>query len=62
MRLFLVLDQLEELFSGTTKAERNAFLEVVESLAQSGCVWVLATVRVRVSSWATSVPASLARR
>ncbi len=46
-RLLLLVDQLEELYSDTSiSAEsREQFLELLETLARSGYVWVLATVR-----------------
>lgn len=46
-RLLLVVDQLEELLSGTdwNDTDRLAFAELLEALARSGQVWVLATLR-----------------
>lgn len=46
-RLLLLVDQLEELFTDKrlTDADRNRFVEVLEALARSGAVWVLATAR-----------------
>ena len=46
-RLILLLDQMEELFSdeSITEQSRNEFFAVVERLARSGYVWVIATVR-----------------
>lgn len=45
-RLALVVDQLEELFvPSVAAAERNAFAEALATLAKSGLVWVLATLR-----------------
>jgi hypothetical protein len=47
LRLVLLVDQLEELFThpAITEAEAAAFLAALQALAVSGCVWVLATVR-----------------
>ncbi|MFA7173698.1 MAG: hypothetical protein WC340_09825 [Kiritimatiellia bacterium] len=47
MRLVLLLDQFEELFtaSGASDEEIRCFLRAIQSLACSGFVWVLATVR-----------------
>lgn len=47
VRLLLVLDQLEELFASAAIAaeSRTAFLTVIETLARSGSVWVIATAR-----------------
>jgi tetratricopeptide (TPR) repeat protein len=46
-RLLLLVDQLEELFTDKrlTDSDRNLFVEVLEALARSGAVWVLAAVR-----------------
>ncbi len=59
LRLLLVLDQLEELFTANTLAagERAAFLAVIEAFARSGCVWVLATVRSDFYQHVQSEPA-----
>ncbi|MFM7930935.1 MAG: hypothetical protein ACKO9Q_24780, partial [Pirellula sp.] len=45
--LILLLDQLEEIFSDESIAEhtRTEFFAVIERLARSGSVWVIATVR-----------------
>ena len=45
--MILLVDQMEELFSGTTISDqsRQQLFEALEVLARSGCVWVLATVR-----------------
>ncbi len=47
VRILLILDQLEELYTDSrlSDAEREVFLRAVESLARSGGVWVLATLR-----------------
>jgi hypothetical protein len=46
-RLVIVVDQLEELFTreGLPPAEREAFVAALAALAQSGLVWVVATMR-----------------
>ena len=46
-RLLLVIDQLEELFTqdAVSQAQRDAFVAALEALAQSGLVWVIATIR-----------------
>jgi hypothetical protein len=46
-RLILLVDQMEELFSGTTISDqsRQQLFDTLEVLARSGSVWVLATVR-----------------
>jgi WD40 repeat protein len=47
VRLLLVVDQLEELFASAaiSAPDRTAFLTVLEHLAKSRRVWILATVR-----------------
>jgi hypothetical protein len=47
VRLALLVDQLEEIFthSAITEEDAAAFLAALQALAVSGCVWVLATVR-----------------
>lgn len=47
VRLLLVIDQLEELFASANvgASQRTAFLAMLEALARSGGVWVIATVR-----------------
>ena len=46
-RLILLLDQLEELFTHKAASDlaRNEFFELLQALACTGKVWVLATVR-----------------
>lgn len=48
VRLLLVVDQLEELFTSATisAADRTVFFSVLEAMARGGSVWILATVRV----------------
>jgi len=47
VRLFLLLDQFEEIFSHSSigPGDRVAFITAIDALARSGSVWVLATVR-----------------
>ena len=47
VRLFLLIDQLEELFSHSTigPGDRETFIVAIDALARSGAIWVLATVR-----------------
>jgi len=46
-KLILVVDQLEELFTapGIEPQERRQFIQLLDGLAQSGAVWVIATLR-----------------
>jgi hypothetical protein len=46
-RLLLTIDQLEELFTqdGVTPADREAFIGALATLARSGQVWIVATMR-----------------
>jgi WD40 repeat protein len=46
-RLFVLVDQLEELFTDQriAKEARDTFIRAIEALARSGFAWVLATVR-----------------
>ncbi len=61
VRLLLVLDQLEELWTNrqTTSDDRERFLAAIEALAQSGHVAVLATLRSDFYSHAQQMPAFL---
>lgn len=47
VRLVLLVDQMEELFTDSRLAEeeRVAFATILSALATSGCVWVVATIR-----------------
>jgi tetratricopeptide (TPR) repeat protein len=47
VRLVLVVDQLEEIFTGGAipAADRQAFFDVLDALARSGHIWVVATLR-----------------
>ncbi|MER8734541.1 AAA family ATPase [Mesorhizobium sp. M1227] len=44
-RLVLAVDQMEELFTTQTGPAREAFIRLLASLATSGLVWVIATIR-----------------
>jgi hypothetical protein len=46
-KLVLVVDQLEELYTGDRipASERGQFIELLTGLVRSGCVWVVATMR-----------------
>ena len=46
-RLVIIVDQLEELFTqeGLPRSEREAFVTALRALANSGLVWVVATMR-----------------
>ena len=61
-KLILVVDQLEELFtvSGITAEDRRAFIQLLAGLAQSGAVWVIATLRADFWHRAADVPELLA--
>ena len=44
--LVLLIDQFEELFAASvTEADRNAFIDLVAALAETGRIWVAATLR-----------------
>jgi hypothetical protein len=46
VRLTLVIDQFEEIFSDKiTEQDRNDFVAVIEDLSRSGDVWVIVTIR-----------------
>lgn len=57
-RLLILVDQLEELFSTTTisAAERDQFFQVLESLCNTGSVWIVATLRSDFYQHAQEVP------
>jgi Novel STAND NTPase 1 len=56
-RLILVVDQLEELFTGSIgKDEANRFILLLDRLARSGHVWVIATLRGDFFSRLDDVP------
>jgi tetratricopeptide (TPR) repeat protein len=46
-KLVLIVDQLEEIYTGEriTPEERRRFIELLAALARSGLVWVIATLR-----------------
>jgi hypothetical protein len=58
-RLLLVVDQLEELFASASIGahERWAFLAMLEAMARSGVVWIVATVRADFYQQVQSEPA-----
>ncbi len=58
-RLLLVVDQLEELFTvkSVDDADRRAYVAVLEGLARSGLVWVVATLRSDFFARLDEVPA-----
>ena len=47
LRLFLLVDQLEEIFTSPSfdAQSREAFVALLAALAKSGAVWVAATMR-----------------
>lgn len=47
IRLILLIDQLEELFSNPTIEEKDAaiFISAIRALSESGFIWVMATLR-----------------
>lgn len=47
VRLLLVIDQLEELFTSAALSpqDRTAFAAVLETFARSGSIWIVATIR-----------------
>lgn len=59
VRILLILDQMEELWTGRRIApeDRNSFMTVVEALARSGLVSVLATLRSDFYPHAQQMPA-----
>ncbi|HMO15164.1 MAG TPA: PQQ-binding-like beta-propeller repeat protein [Pirellulaceae bacterium] len=58
-RLLIVVDQLDELFSNPalSDVDRGQFFEVLESLANTGLVWLLATVRSDFYQHVLQIPA-----
>jgi hypothetical protein len=58
-RLILVIDQLEEIFTldSPRSEHRERFGDVVEMLARSGLVWVVATMRSDFFHYVAGVPA-----
>ncbi len=63
-RFLLVVDQLEELFSCPhwQEPERRAFAALLEALARSGKVWVLATMRADFLGTVQTQPSLVALR
>ncbi|MFH0953772.1 MAG: AAA family ATPase [Verrucomicrobiota bacterium] len=59
VRLMLLVDQLEELFTDKrlTDAHREQFVNALEAMARSGVVWVLATVRSDFYPYCQRLPA-----
>jgi WD40 repeat protein len=57
-KLILVIDQLEEIFTVTsiTGEERRAFVALLQGLARSGSVWVVATLRADFWHRAAEIP------
>jgi tetratricopeptide (TPR) repeat protein len=57
-KLVVVVDQLEELFTGDriSSSERTQFIELLAGLVRSGCVWVVATMRIDFWHRATETP------
>jgi formylglycine-generating enzyme required for sulfatase activity len=58
-RLLVLVDQMEELFSNTSQTSESIqqFFEVLEDLARSGLVWIIATVRSDFYHECQKVPA-----
>jgi hypothetical protein len=61
-RLVLIVDQLDEIFTqaNVTAETRNAFVRALASLARSGKVWVIATLRSDLFGRIADLPASFA--
>jgi WD40 repeat protein len=57
-RLILVVDQLEEIYTGERlqPEERKRFVELLGGLVRSGLVWVIATMRADFWHRATEIP------
>jgi len=58
IRLFVVVDQLEELFTAARgdTATRESFIDLLGALARSGSVWVIGTIRTDCLHHCASVP------
>lgn len=58
-RLVLLIDQFEELFTGTatTDEDRQLFIAALDAFARSGHVWVVATMRSDFFHWIEKYPA-----
>ncbi|MGO9327281.1 MAG: hypothetical protein ACLQJ0_04100 [Steroidobacteraceae bacterium] len=61
-KLILVVDQLEELFTlpGVTPEQRRQFIQLLDGLARSGAVWVIATLRADFWHRAADIPELIA--
>ena len=60
-RLVLLVDQMEELFTRQIAPERRAlFIRILNGLARSGCVWVVATMRNDLWHRAVEIPQLIA--
>jgi CHASE2 domain-containing sensor protein len=61
-RLLLIVDQLEEMFTldGLTQSDREAFIELLASLASSGMVWVIGGMRSDFYHRAAELPGLVA--
>jgi WD40 repeat protein len=59
VRLLLLVDQFEEVFTDkrVAEADRQQFTKALEALARSGVVWVLATVRSDFYQYCQRLPA-----
>lgn len=56
-RLILLVDQMEELFTRAIDPARRAmFIRILNGLARSGCVWVVATMRNDLWHRAVEIP------
>lgn len=56
-RLVVLVDQMEELFTRTIEPARRAmFIRILNGLARSGCVWVVATMRNDLWHRAVEIP------
>jgi WD40 repeat protein len=58
VKLILIVDQLEELFTlpGVGPQERRQFMALLDGLARSGSVWVIATLRADFWHRAAEIP------
>jgi hypothetical protein len=52
----IVVDQLEEMFTTSELADKEAFVAALDTLAQSGVVWVVATLRSDFLPQLESIP------
>lgn len=57
VRLVLIIDQLEELFTGGfPREEQDAFIKILTAFSRSGLVWVIATMRSDFLDWLDQMP------